>query len=81
MTTLFIVLFVVFVSIYGITAIYTKILLKKNGYNITVFYTEFSDYKNLWTLVKEQQKFKSLLILFISSTILSILAFLAIVIS
>jgi len=80
MTYLYIVLFVIFASVYGITAIYTKILLKKNGYDITFFYTEFSDYKNLWFLVKEQQKFKPLLLLFISSTILSILTFLVIVI-
>ena len=81
MTSLYTVLFIIFGSIYGVTAIYTKILLKKNGYNITYFYTEFSDFKNLWILSKEQKKYMPLLILFILSIILLLVAFFLIVIS
>jgi hypothetical protein len=80
MTYLYIILFVIFASVYGITAIYTKILLKKNGYDITFFYTEFSDYKNLWLLSKEQPVYRKLLILFISSTVLLIFTFLLFII-
>jgi hypothetical protein len=80
MKSLFIILFVIFASIYGITAIYTKMLLKKNNTSVTFFYTEFSDYKNLWILAKKQKKVKPLLFLFISSTILSLLMFFLIII-
>lgn len=81
MKSLYTILFIILGSVYGITAIYTKILLKKNNKNITFFYTEFSDYKNLWNLAKEQKKLKPLLVLFISSTILSLLMFFLIVIN
>ena len=81
MITLYTVLFIIFSSIYGITAIYTKILLEKNGFNITYFYTEISDYKNLWILGKKQTKYKLLFIIYISSTILLFTTFFLIAIS
>jgi hypothetical protein len=81
MISLYTVLFVIFGSIYGITAIYTKIVLKKNGYDIIYFYTEPSDYKNLWVLTKEQKKYIPLLILFISAPILLLLVFFLIILN
>ena len=81
MISLYTILFVTFGSIYGLTAIYTKIVLKKNNKNIIPFFTSFSDYKYLWTLAKEQKRYKLLFILFVSSTILSFVMFFLIMLS
>ena len=75
------ILFVFFASVYGITSIYTKILLKKEGYNITYFYVELSDYRNLWKLMKEKNKHKLLFISFVSSTFFLIIIFSLIILS
>ena len=81
MSSLFTTLFIVFASVYGITAVYTKIVLKRYNKNVTFLYTEFSDYKNLWILGKEHKKFKLLFILNISSLLLIMLLFILDVIS
>jgi len=81
MISLYTILFVIIGSIYGLTAIYTKIILKNNNKKVVFFFTSFSDYKYLWSLAKKQKKYKLLFILFVSSTILSFVLFLLIVFS
>jgi len=81
MKSLYTVLFVIFGSIYGITAIYSKIVLKKYHKNIILYYTSLSDYKYLWDLAKKQKKYIPLFFIFISSTIFSLIMLILIVIS
>jgi len=81
MSSLFTTLFIISAGVYGITAIYAKILLKEHNKKVTFLYTEFSDYKNLWLLGKENRKFKLLFVLNISSLLLIILLFILDVIS
>lgn len=70
-----------FSVIYCMIAVYAKIILKRNGFNITYFYNEISDYKNLWLLGKKQNKYKLICGLYVLSTILLFVTFFLIAIS
>ncbi len=73
MISLFFILFGLLGCVYSLSAIYTKILLKRNGYRITWLITEPVDYMNLWRLAGKEKKHMPLFIIYISSTILMFL--------
>jgi len=67
--------------IYGIITFLVKDVLKISGYQVTLFNIDFSDFKNLRSLAKQEKKYKFLYFAYISLTVISLFLVIAIVIT
>lgn len=65
--------FAILCMVYGIITIVIKIILKRNGFYVTLLNTDFSDFKNLRSLVKKEKKYMIYYYVFILMTIVPLL--------
>lgn len=66
--------------IYGMITFLVKDVLKINGYQVTLFNLDFSDFKNLRSLGKREKKYKFLYFAYVSLTVIPLFLVIAMVI-
>jgi hypothetical protein len=66
--------------IYGIITFLAKDVLKINGYQVTLFNIDFSDFKNLRSLARQERKYRFLYFAYIFLTVIPVSLVIAIVI-
>lgn len=65
------------VIIYGIITVLVKVVLHKSGYRVPLFNSDFSDYKKLHSLAKQEHKYRVLYFIYVLLTILPLIFFIA----